>query len=68
MNENIILRTWNQFSAKGKATMSFAEFRKEMNNLTDPIKMRQDLEGIELRKARERSAKINIDRVVKGSK
>jgi hypothetical protein len=42
--------------------MSLAAFRKEIKDLTDPVKIQKDLAEIELIKARARSNKIRIDR------
>ena len=43
--------------------MTRAEFHKQIHSLTNQEGIQRDLGEIELRRARERSAKINIDRL-----
>lgn len=66
MDNATILKMWNGFTDQGK-DMSFAEFRKEMDNLTDPEKIADDLADIELQKTRVRSNKLRIDRALEES-
>lgn len=63
MNDKEIKRVWDGFGPDGQ-NMSLAAFRKEMKDLTDPVKIQQDLAEIELVKARQRSNKIRIDKAL----
>lgn len=61
MNEATILKIWKGFTPEQR-NMPFVEFRKEMNALSDPVQMQKDLSEIQLRKARQRSNQIRIDK------
>jgi len=61
MRSEEINRIYDKFPPEGK-NMSREEFHREMQALTDPNKIRQDIMDIQLRKARERSNRINIER------
>jgi hypothetical protein len=61
MTNEQIDKIYNSFSPD-KRDMSREAFKKEIRNLTDPVKMEQDLANIEILKARERTNKIRIDR------
>lgn len=60
-------RIYDSFPIENR-NMSRAEFKKAIKDLSDPIKMQQDLANIELLKARERTNKIRIDRSLKRRK
>jgi len=62
MNNKQLRQIYNKFDVKD---MSFTDFAKEMQDLSDPIKMQQDLAAIELIKARERTNRARIDRAIK---
>lgn len=64
MTDAEIMRVWNRWG-KEDQNMPFQQFRKECKALSDPVKMQRDLQDIELRKARQRSNQIRIDRGMK---
>ncbi|MFX1452927.1 MAG: hypothetical protein ACFFCM_18975 [Promethearchaeota archaeon] len=59
MNDQQLKQIYNNFEVKD---MTFADFKKEINSLSDPVKMQQDLSNIQLLKARGRLNKERIDR------
>jgi len=61
MNNQQLRQIYDGFTVKD---MSFSDFAKEMRDLSDPIKIREDLANIELLKARARTNKIRIDRAM----
>ena len=61
MDNTAIKKIWDGFGPGGQ-NMPRAEFFREMRDLTDQNKIKQDLARIELLKARERSNKIRIDK------
>ncbi len=61
MNDKQIKEIYDGFGFDGQ-NMTLADFRREIKDLTDPVKMQADLAEIELMKARERTNKIRIDR------
>ena len=67
MNDALIMRIWNGWTPEQR-NMSFQQFRKECKVLSDPVQMQHDLQDIELRKARQRSNQIRIDRGMKNGK
>ena len=54
-----IRKVYDGFAVKN---ISFQEFARRIQGLSDPGRMRRDLDEIELRKARERTNRIRIDR------
>lgn len=59
-----INKIYDGFGPNGQ-NMTRAEFHKELYALTNQVDIQRDLGKIELIKARERSARINIDRKLK---
>ena len=66
MTPKQINKIYDSFPAEGK-NMTRTAFHKEIHALTSQAGIQRDLRDIELRKARERSNKINIDRKINGS-
>ena len=64
MNRQQINKIYDGFGPD--PNMTRADFHKEINTMLDPVGIQRDLGEIELRKARQRSARINIDRKLKG--
>ena len=64
MNDALIMRIWNGWTPEQR-NMSFQRFRQECKALSDPATMQRDLQDIELRKARQRSNQIRMDRGMK---
>lgn len=60
-SEQQIRKAYNEFSESAR-DIPYNEFRREILSLTDPVKIRQDLDKIQMQKARGRSAKLRIDR------
>ena len=58
-----IKKIWDKFDRKG---CTFKEFADRINGLSDPDRMRRDLDDIELRKAREVSNRIRVNRAMNG--
>ena len=52
---------YNEFTPEGK-DMSFQEFFREINDLTDQRKIQEDLMAIQMIKARQDSNKLLIDK------
>lgn len=58
---------WNMFGPEAQ-DMSFEEFVRELNGLSDPVKMHEDLMRIQIAKAQQDSNVIKIDRALRESK
>lgn len=58
---------WSQFPPEGQ-DMPFSEFLKEIEAMADPKKMREDMVGIQLVKARQNSAKLRIDKALENGR
>jgi len=59
MNDQQLRRIYNGFEIKD---MSFEAFAKEINGLSDPVQMQNDLANIQVLKQRAKTTKQNIDR------
>lgn len=66
MTDEQIKRMWNKFPPE-KRDMSFKDFKKELQNLSDPVQMRVDLADIQMQKAIFRTNKIRTDRAIKNA-
>lgn len=58
---------WSQFPPEAQ-DMTFSEFLKEIEAMADPKKMREDMVGIQLVKARQNSAKLRIDKALENGR
>lgn len=65
MTDEQIRQLYNKFPPG--QTMSFQEFKKELQGLDDPVQMRQDLAEIQMQKAVFRTNKIRADRAIKNN-
>ena len=66
MTDEQIKRIWNRFPPE-KQNMSFENFKKELQGLSDPVKMREDLMDIQMQKAVFRTNKIRADRAIRNN-
>jgi len=64
---DFIDQIYNGLPPEGR-DMSREAFRKAIKDLSDPVKMQQDLANIQILKARERTNRIRIDRGLKKKK
>lgn len=62
MTDEQIRQMYNKFPPG--QTMSFENFKKEIQGLDDPVQMRQDLAEIQMQKAVFRTNKIRIDKTL----
>jgi len=63
MTDEQIKRLWNKFPPE-KRDMRFEDFKKELQDQSDPVKMRQDLADIQMQKAVFNTNKTRIDRKI----
>ena len=61
MNNQQIQSLYDSFGPDGQ-NMTLDAFTNAVHDLTDPAKMQQDLDKINMQRATERSNKLNIDR------
>lgn len=66
MTDEQIKRIWNRFPPE-KQDMRFEDFKKELQDASDPVKMREDLMDIQMQKAVFRTNKIRADRAMKNA-
>lgn len=63
--ETEIKRAWDMFGPDGQ-DMSFKDFRQALLDMADPIKMKEDLDEILMRKAIFNTNKARVDRKLNG--
>lgn len=61
MNDAQVKTLWNKF---GRKNVSFGDFSRRMKAAMSPVSQ-QELAAMELQKARQRTAKIVIDRAIR---
>lgn len=64
MTDEQIKRIWNRFPPE-KQNMTFEDFKKELQGLSDPVQMQEDLADIQMQKAIFNTNKIRVDRAMK---
>lgn len=63
MTDEEIRQAYNQFPPEGRDLL-FEDFKKAIKDLTDPVKIQQDLAEIEMQKAIFNTNKIRIDKTL----
>lgn len=66
MTDEQIKRMWNKFPPE-KRDMRFEDFKKELQDASDPVQMREDLADIQMQKAVFRTNKIRADRAIRNA-